>query len=146
MALAYCSDTLDRISPETILSFKNNLQKTLWEYYGTIFDIPEEFYAETIYSRVAVSDPTSSDYMRTRGFISYQGDEWSLKFASWFDEELDSQTDLFSYLTAMVTRTSKEWEGDLQYPLVKQKYDILRNWLNKEYGFDIQKIGDAVYE
>lgn len=34
---------------------------------------------------------------------------------------------------------------DLQYPLVKKKYDLLRNYFIKNYGVDIQKIGDATF-
>ena len=49
-------------------------------------------------------------------------------------------------LASLVFRTAKEWEDDLQYPLVKQKYDILVSWLKTEYGIDIVKIGNTIYE
>lgn len=43
----------------------------------------------------------------------------------------------------MRNRTSEEWAEDLTYPLVKKKYDILRNYFLEKFNFDIQKIGDA---
>ena len=54
--------------------------------------------------------------------------------------------DLKAFLNGMVGRTSEQWKVELEYPLVKKKYDILRNYLLRTYGFDIQAIGDMIYE
>ena len=59
---------------------------------------------------------------------------------------MTESNDLNAYLASLVFRTAKEWEDDLQYPLVKQKYDILVSWLKTEYGIDIVKIGNTIYE
>ena len=51
-----------------------------------------------------------------------------------------------SFITWLLTRSSEEWKEDLTWPLVKKKYDILRNWTQEEFGFDIQSIGDLFCE
>lgn len=145
IALTHCSDTLDRFSAESKLEFKNNLQCALWEYWGTIFDIPEDFYSVSDYSSAASDDPASENYARARGFVAYRGEEWCLVLYPWVSDELDSQTDLFSFLTAMICRSTSDWVEDLEYPLVKKKYDILRNHFLDKYGVDLQKIGDVSY-
>lgn len=59
---------------------------------------------------------------------------------------LNETDDLKAFLNGMVGRTSEQWESDLEYPLVKKKYDILRNYLLETYDFDIQVIGDMIYK
>ena len=51
-----------------------------------------------------------------------------------------------SFITWLLTRSSEEWKEDLTWPLVKKKYDILRNWTQEEFGFDIQSIGNLFCE
>ena len=46
----------------------------------------------------------------------------------------------------MITLTSEAWALDLEFPLVKKKYDLVRDYFLQKYDFDIQKIGDAVYK
>ena len=144
VAVAHCSAILDEMTVDDKLNFKNTLQAALWENWMNIMEMPEDFYEGSVYSGKASDDPTSPDYARTRGFIAYNGSEWSVN-VSW-PYELDPETDLASYLVGMVTRTSEEWASDLEYPLVKQKYDILRDWIQEKYGFDIQEIGNTIYQ
>lgn len=145
IGFGFCSDTLQKISPATKLEFKRKLHENFWFKWGEIIEIPEEFYEVSDYSHAAVSEPTSEDYTRKRGFVTYSGFEWSL-YVNSQTKMLDEKTDFWSYLIGFVTRSSADWEEDLKWPLVKQKYDILRNYLQDTYGFDIQKVGDATYE
>lgn len=61
-------------------------------------------------------------------------------------ELLAKKSDLYTFIECMLTRSSEEWEDDLAWPLVKKKYDILRNWIQKQYGFDIQVVGNLFCE
>ena len=60
--------------------------------------------------------------------------------------KLDSEMDLLTYLGSMVSRTSEEWASDMEYSLVKQKYDILRSYIQESLGIDLKAVGDAVCE
>ena len=51
-----------------------------------------------------------------------------------------------TYLHDMLRHSEEEWAENLKYPLVKQKYDILRNYIIEEYGVDLQEIGNALCE
>ena len=142
----FCSDVLQEITSTTKLEYKNSIHSSLWGYYldGRI-EYPEEFFAVSDYSRGAEMDPSSEDYARNRGFVAYIGYDWSL-YPDGLTGQLDKKMDVTSFLMNMIVRTSMQWEDDLQWPLVKQKYDILRNFLQDTYGFDVQKVGDATYE
>lgn len=142
LALGFCSDVLREMSPSMKQTYKNELNKqlwTMWMYYYIGF--PDEFYKVSDYSSRSTSDKTSENYARVRGFISSNGSEWSTTYAY-----SDQGKDLYTYLAWMVSRTTEEWASDLEYPLVRKKYDIVRNYIQEKFGFDIQKIGDTVYE
>ena len=77
--------------------------------------------------------------------MANNGNEWSTR-VNWPSRTLNETDDLKAFLNGMVGRTSEQWESDLEYPLVKKKYDILRNYLLETYDFDIQVIGDMIYK
>ena len=141
----FCSDTLKKLSPATKLEFKSTLHMALWQRWVEQMEFPEEFFSVSDYSHATVLDPSSEDYARNRGFVAYIGYDWSL-YPDGLTGQLDKKMDVTSFLMNMIVRTSMQWKDDLQWPLVKQKYDILRNFLQDTYGFDIQKVGDATYE
>jgi hypothetical protein len=43
----------------------------------------------------------------------------------------------------MIYRTDADWAADLEYPLIKQKYDIIVNHYKNKYGLDIANIGNT---
>ena len=150
IGIGFCSDTLQKISPVTKLEFKNTLQKGLWSNWSLDMTFPGEFFSISDYSSAADGYDTSSpNYARNRGFVADYSNgfpyEWST-MADWQTNLLNENTDLQSFLMGMILRTSADWSEDLKYPLVKQKYDILRNWIQETYGFDLQKVGDATYD
>ena len=145
IAVSYCSDTLKKMSVGTKLSLKINLQQGLWEKWIDKINFPEEFFALSDYSKAANTTPSSPDYARNRGFVANNGNEWSTR-VNWPSRTLNKMDDLKAFLNGMVGRTSEQWKVELEYPLVKKKYDILRNYLLRTYGFDIQAIGDMIYE
>ena len=145
IAVSYCSDTLKKMSVGTKLSLKINLQQGLWEKWIDKINLPEECFALSDYSKAANTTPSSPDYARNRGFVANNGNEWSTR-VNWPSRTLNKMDDLKAFLNGMVGRTSEQWKVELEYPLVKKKYDILRNYLLRTYGFDIQAIGDMIYE
>lgn len=146
MAISNCAESLETIvnDPAKSMKLKNRLQSILWSNWLYLFDIPAEFYKTSTYSSgQASTDPSAWNYTRTMGFIAdNEGKEWST-VDPWPDTKLSKIQDLHSYLDGMRNRTSEEWENDLSYPLVKHKYDVLRNYFKTHFGFDIQAIGDA---
>lgn len=145
VAISYCSDTLMKMPTGTKLNLKNNLQQGLWEKWIDKINFPNEFFALSDYSKAANTTQSSPDYARNRGFVANNGNEWSTR-VNWPSRTLEPTDDLKAFLNGMVSRTSEQWESDLEYPLVKKKYDILRNYLLKTYRFDIQVIGNTIYE
>lgn len=152
-SVGFCSDTLQKITPETKLYFKNEIQRNLWGNWYSLLNAPEEFFNVSDYSTpVSAYDPTSDDYARKRGFVTdyYYGydDEWCARYVgnSSYDISVVKGFDFRSFLTTMATHDSEFWESYLQYPLVKKKYEIVRSWLQENFGFDLQKVGDATYE
>lgn len=148
-AIGFCSDTLRKMSSRTKLEFKNTLQLNLWNSWYTMgyIDVPDAFFAVSDYTQIAEGyDTESPNYARKRGFIAKDGIvEWCTWINDWETGLLDKDMDVYTYLTGLVTRTTEEWESDLAYPLVKEKYDIIRNYFIENFNVDLQKIGDTVY-
>lgn len=149
VAIGYCSDVLVDMSGEMKSEFKTGLQKALlkdWIDRGVI-SIPDEFYEVSDYSYKAdIDDPESPDYARARGFVAdSDGSEWCDQ-VNWRTNMLEKGVDVWSFVSSMVSRTSDEWESDLEYPLVSQKYDILQEYILENYKIDLRAIGNAVYE
>ena len=155
VGIGYCRDTLREFAPKGKLEFKQNLQIGLWSIYLESFEIPEEFFEISSYTSAADMDPESENYAQKRGFVDmyeFAGGEYGVYSYPWYmmgdweTGEIDKNNDLYSFIKGMILRTSADWEEDLKWPLVKQKYDLLRNWIQEVYGVDLQKIGDETYE
>lgn len=146
IAVAGCSAALKDMTAEDKSAFKAALQQSLWINWSEGLEFPDAFFAVSNYTVNCQASPESPDYPRTRGFVADNGKEWAVYsgFEWWQKKKLDSDTDLQTYLGSMVSRTSEEWAADLEYPLVKQKYDILRNYVLENLGVDLQAVGDAV--
>lgn len=145
IAVGYCSDVLIDMSGEMKTEFKSALQRELlrdWINRGVIA-IPDEFYEVSDYSYAAdIDDPDSPDYARARGFVAASdGSEWCGR-VNWQTGMLPSEDDMRYFVDSMVSRTSEEWASDLEYPLVQQKYDILREYILKNYKIDLREIGN----
>ena len=125
------------------MRLKRDIQNSLWGSWLNEFSIPKEFYKVSDYNGVASADPENWNYARERGFVADdKGKEWSA-VDPWPSRTLNQATDLSYFLDGMRNRTSEEWLEDLKYPLVKKKYDILRNYFLINFNFDIPAFGDA---
>lgn len=142
MVIANCSEKLENMTSEEKLSFKLDIQSVLWAAWLSKFEIPEAFYEVSDYATIASVNPEDWNYARELGFVAdADGVEWSTQ-DPWPSTTLSENADLDAFLSGMYSRTEEEWEEDLTYPLVKQKYDILRNYFLENYHFDIQSIGN----
>ena len=146
VAVAGCSAALKDMTAADKSAFKVELQQGLWTNWAKGMEFPNAFFAVSNYTVNCQASPDSPDYPRTRGFVANNGKEWAIYsgFEWWQEGKLDSETDLLTYLGSMVSRTSEEWASDMEYPLVKQKYDILRNYVQESLGIDLKAVGDAV--
>ena len=129
IAISNVNKSVADMSAEEKRVYKSNLQSVFLESLVASATIvaPDEFIA-------------ISDYSNNVDDTEEARNAWSI------DGNMTESNDLNAYLASLVFRTAKEWEDDLQYPLVKQKYDILVSWLKTEYGIDIVKIGNTIYE
>ena len=140
IAISNVNKSVADMSAEEKRVYKSNLQSVFLESLVASATIvaPDEFIAISDYS----NNVDDTEEARNAGFVlnPTMDYEWSV------DGNMTESNDLNAYLASLVFRTAKEWEDDLQYPLVKQKYDILVSWLKTEYGIDIVKIGNTIYE
>ena len=148
IAVSYCSSAIQGMSQRQKIEYKNSLQIALWEDWLNrgVIDVSNEFYELSDYSSTASSSVSSANYARTRGFVEcIDGTEWYSRL-NYQTKMIDKEQDVNSFLTRMVSMTSEEWAPDLAYPLVKQKYDVLRNYFMENYKVDLKEIGDAICE
>ena len=140
IAISNVNKSVADMSAEEKRVYKSNLQSVFLESLVASATIvaPDEFIAISDYS----NNVDDTEEARNAGFVlnPTMDYEWSI------DGNMTESNDLNAYLASLVFRTAKEGEDDLQYPLVKQKYDILVSWLKTEYGIDIVKIGNTIYE
>ena len=140
IAISNVDKNITEMSAEEKREYKSNLQSVFLEYLVTsaIIVAPDEFIAISDY----LNNVSDTEEARNAGFVlnPTMDYEWSV------DGNMTESNDLNAYLASLVFRTTEEWKEDIQYPLVKQKYDILVNWLKTGYGIDIVKIGNAIYE
>ncbi len=138
LAFERCSDEIRNMTPEAKLALKNELQFTLWWrkwIAGKAIEIPKEFYEVSNYDIITTnSDESATNYYKAEGFIGY------------IDGMTFKNEDIEVFIKGMLTWTSERWAEELKWPLVKKKYDILRDYFMENYDVDLKKIGDAVYE
>ena len=144
------ADSLNLVTSDILLAWKNQLQSKLWTSYWLTYnyiDFPDEFFEVSDYVGAANTDPSSPDFAWARGFV--EGFERSYEWytlTDWSTDALSETSDLSTFLEEMVTCSSEEWAEKLTYPLVREKYDILRSYFIENYNVDLQKIGDMNYK
>lgn len=140
MVIANCSKKITKFSKAEKIAFKNELHTAFFNSGFSLFQIPEDFYKISDYtSAVTYWEPSSENSPRNRGFLAdSNGNEWC--YTPPFNENMDLQT----YLYHLRTRTKEEWKADLAYPLVEQKYNILKEYFKFELNIDLEAIADKV--
>ena len=147
-----CDEKLKDLTQEELRDFKNTLQVALWDFIERQekVEFPGEFFEVSDYTSVAVSDDeTSPDYARARGFLegyNSAGPTYWYMQLGWPSNTIDDDSDLSAFIGCMLTRSAEEWASDLEWPLVKEKYDILRTHFIENYDVDLQEIGNLMCE
>jgi len=150
VALGFCSDTVLTESRE--LTYKRSIHKEFWSYWiedTEILDIPEEFFTLSDYT----TKPKAAT-VRAAGFVKDDANNREIyaNSTTWPSANTDvniekrKMNDFWSYLYNMIYRTEADWAADLEYPLIKQKYDIIVKHFKDNYGLDISKIGNTPVE
>jgi hypothetical protein len=135
---------------------RNLLIVPIWNYYTSvkILDIPATFYNVSDYAAVAPTPPVNNTNpvnqaaFRTRGFLptSYSAtnvpSEWYYGTYSWPNAK---SSDITSFTMHILTRTDAQMQPYLQYPLIKQKFDLLVNYYKTKYNIDVRAIANATY-
>jgi hypothetical protein len=155
ISIAGMNDKIPTMSATDKRKMKNDIQRNFIMdlINNNKLTIPDEFYAVSDYTTKCVTTPSSPDYARTRGFVPSIDYEDSYGMVSEWCTYLDYSTkmllksnDVAHYLKNMLCHSESDpnsWGKYLTYPLVKKKYDILRQHFISTYGFDIQFIGNA---
>lgn len=142
IAIGNIDDPWEKLSASQKRAFKSYVQSDFLMYcveQGSV-TIPDEFYAASDYTQSFGWDATTED-ARNAGFVYNPMTE-----EEWATENGPSRTgDINSFIASLVYRTDAEWQSDLQYSLIKRKYDILVAAFNAA-GIDIRKIGNATFE
>lgn len=155
VALGFCSDTV--LTESRKVAYKRSIHKEFWTYWiedAEILEIPEAFFNVSDYTTKPNTTVTSPQYVRTRGFVKDDANnrEMNANTTTWPSTNNDTNiqkrkmNDFWSYLYDMIYRTDADWAADLEYPLIKQKYDIIVNHFKDQYGIDITTIGNTPIE
>ena len=147
-----CDEKLKDFTQEEMRDFKNTLQVALWSFIirQEKVEFPKEFFEISDYTSVAIKDDeTSPDYARARGFLEGYNREGT---TCWYTQlgypsnTIDDGADLSTFIECMLTRSTEEWASDWEWPLIKEKYDILRTYFIEHYDVDLQEIGNLMCE
>ncbi|MFD2554179.1 hypothetical protein [Sphingobacterium tabacisoli] len=162
ITIAGMNASLGTLSKAERLARKNELQKALWEYYvaNGIVTIPAAFYTKSNYATTAApllpvteANSVNNAAYRNRGFLpgSYFVNtvsgavtvmEWYNGSYAWTQAK---SNDLNSYLLHLIQRNDAEMAKYLQYPLIKEKFDLLVNHFKNGYGIDVRAIANDRY-
>lgn len=157
ITIAGMNENLLSMSPDVKNTKKNALLKALMDYYiqSGIITFPQEFYEISDYTEtnfpVPVGErPTDSDEnmeaYRSRGFLpsgysAFGPNEWYFGDYTWPMAKVNDQS---AFMVNILQRTDQEMAPYLEYPLIKQKFDLLVNHF-KQYGIDVRAIANDRY-
>lgn len=159
VAFSGMNASLRTMTPAQKIAKKNTIIVAMWNYYVSngFIDIPAAFYNVSDYvnqpqTPINAANPANVEAYRQRGFVpeSYNAvtgapSEW-LK-SSYFWTSTPRNYDLNSYIYQMLQRTDEQIAPLVNdnYPLIKQKFDILVKHFKDKYGIDVRAIANATY-
>ncbi len=147
VAFGFCSDTV--LTDSRKLTYKRSIHKKFWSFWiddAAILDMPEDFFTVSDYT----TKPKAAT-VRGAGFVKDDANNREIyaNSTTWPSANNDANilkrqlNDFWSYMYNMIYRTDADWAADLEYPLIKQKYDIIVNHYKNKYGLDIANIGNT---
>jgi len=147
--------SLRTMTPAQKLAKKNIITAAVWGYYinNNIIDVPPAFYAVSNYTATApvtpLTVPANMDAFRSKGFLPTSYDPVSGRVGEWYYGSFSwggaKASDISSFIVNLTQRTDAQMEPYLQYPLIKQKFDILVNYYKSKYNIDVRAIANATY-
>lgn len=141
LALGYVNDQLRGRNA----AFKNNYKIRLNYIFLEMLinkksiELPAAFFVQSDYTRNTLANNLASpDYFKARGFVqNYPSLEYT-------PVEGNKKDDVISFIKTMVSLKKMEWDRQfLNYPLLKNKYDILQTYFLTKYNVNLQQIGDS---
>ncbi len=142
MAIGNVDKSWMEMSAREKRAFKSYVQADFLQYCVEqgLISVPNEFYAVSDYSTEMSWSATSED-ARKAGFVYNPQTEleWSV------DGAISKSADICAFLASLAYNSDKDWETDLSYSLVKQKYEILVEAFETA-GIDIKRIGNSTFE
>lgn len=142
IAISDITKNVGEMTSDDKRSFKNYLQAVFLNYCITTgaVEVPREFYTVSDYTAELYWE--STEKAREYGFVynPQTDEEWSTVYWS-----LSQSLDISAYVASLAYRTESEWTEDLEYPLVRKKYELLVNAFTKA-GVDIKKIGNKDFK
>lgn len=153
---AWCDARLESLTTTDLYNYFNFINRDYlsWMLGQGKLSFPEAFYE--------VSDYSEDVYASMYEYYSYPDEcfeEWVMKPEQQMLEKGFLQdnysynissarsTDISNYLTFMryFAPDSPQWQYFLQFPLVKMKYDLLRQYMKENYGWDPATMGTAKF-
>jgi hypothetical protein len=143
IAIGYTGASLPgRLTPAFKLAYKTRINIVFWTLLlsKNNLNLPSTFFDVSTYLVNTTTTLTDPEYFKTRGFVVN-----SPSLAS-RTTETNKQADLLDFTTTLISTPKTTWDSSLlTYPLIKKKYEILTAFMLKEYGIDLQSIGNATY-
>lgn len=135
---------------------KNIITAAIWGYYmsNNILDVPAAFYTISNYATTAAPAsplglPANLEAFRNRGFLPGSYDPATGKPSEWYYGTYAwgaaKTSDASSYVISLTQATDAQMQPYLQYPLIKQKFDLLVDYYKTKYKIDVRAIANATY-
>lgn len=146
---------------------KNKMQLIVWNYYfdkglcdlsplydqfielsnyasGTGYNAPDETVYERGFAPHLMISTTTTFNFTVEVIFALVKTTWHNYMYSWQTPQTHVGNDVKGFIFFMTQKTAAELQPIFeQYPLFKQKYDIVRNYMLSTYGIDPQLIGNA---
>jgi hypothetical protein len=156
IAFAGMNSSLRTMTPEHKRARKNAFISVIFNYYlgNGIIDIPQSFYNMVDYVNmpelpVSSFNPENNEAYRNRGFLPSQyltsgmALEWLSGAYFW---STANTYDAASYIFHITSRTDEQMAPYLDnYPLIKERFDLLVNHFNTKYGIDVRAMANATF-
>lgn len=111
------------------------LSKYKAEWPQAFLSINEGMYNVNLVKRV---DEPNFD-PRKYGFWTYDEESMALKFY----HSINKDKDIADFIERFITKSESENLSDMEgFPLLRQKYDVLRAFIKDNFGLDMQEIGN----
>lgn len=152
VAIAGIRSGMENYTEEEISEIKSEVNGKFWNDYLAavkgVFVFPEEFYgvSEEWYGKFWMDGETPDDIdCHEMGFVDFDWGNTSYDddpiWGGWWVQVPGKDLDRSQWMTFMFNSTATEREELFaRYPLMKQKYEILKNAMKACGGFDISKV------